>query len=101
MRRFSGWIPRRRMHRTIANWPYEVVHFPANSPDLTPMDYGIWNAIVQQVPLKKYHSAFELKAAISQAVVRVAESGLAERIVMNWQPRLEACAAAKGRHFEA
>ena len=83
------------------NWPYEVVHFPANSPDPTPMDFGIWNAIVQQVPLKKYHSAFELKAAISQAVVRVAASGLAERIVMSWQPRLEACAAAKGRHFEA
>ena len=73
--------------------------WPANSPDLNPVDYCIWGRAQQCVYQKPVKDVDELK----QRLVEV-WSGLRQTIVDDaideWRRRLRACVRVKGQHFE-
>eukprot|EP00971_Amphidinium_carterae_P237415 4713008-Amphidinium_carterae.1 len=52
-----------------ANWMKELKpQWPANSPDLSPLDYGIWTLVEGRLEHKVYPSKVALKVAITKAV---------------------------------
>jgi len=73
--------------------------WPANSPDLNPVDYGIWGMMqerVYRVPIqdvdKLRQRLVETWAGLQQSVV--------DEAIDQWRKRLGACVHAQGGHFE-
>ncbi len=73
--------------------------WPAHSPDLAPLDYGIWD-------LMERKSCAEPAPSLDVLRERVAQAWLAQtpdfirRVCRGFRRRLEACAAAQGGHIE-
>ena len=68
--------------------------WPANSPDLNPVDYRIWGLIQTAIrdidDLKQRFTC--VWAELKQSVV--------DKAIEHWLPKLRACIRAKGQHFE-
>lgn len=73
--------------------------WPANSPDLNPMDYSVWGILEQKLAGKRYTSVQKLKQALQKAWGQFTQEELL-KIVDNFPKRLTACIQAQGGHFE-
>jgi transposase len=73
--------------------------WPANSPDLNPMDYAIWSILEQKVSARSYNTVDALKRALIRAWNEISVEQLAT-IVNDFPKRLSACISAGGGHFE-
>ena len=73
--------------------------WPANSPDLNPLDYRIWGMLQQRVYRIPIHDTDELRKRL---VVTWAEfqQSVVDNAIDQWRKRLEACIRAEGGHFE-
>ena len=49
----------------------EKKRWPANSPDLNPLDYSVWNELVQAIKWDKVTSKYTLKSQIQLAVKKI------------------------------
>lgn len=78
----------------------EPEHWPANSPDLNPVDYRIWGALQQKV---YYNTRIEDLNDLRREIVRAWDE-ISQRFVNaaidQWCDRLRACVDARGGHFE-
>ena len=78
----------------------EPEHWPANSPDLNPVDYRIWGALQQRV---YYNTKIEDLNDLRREIVRAWDE-ISQRFVNaaidQWCHRLRACVDARGGHFE-
>ena len=75
--------------------------WPPNSPDLNPLDYPLWGAM-----LEAYHklqpkpkTILELKTALQQIWTDLPQTPI-NKAVNDFRKRLNACISAGGRHFE-
>ena len=84
-----------------ANFQYTELGWPPQSPDLAPMDYSIWQAVVSALPAERFSSKVALKAAIARAFAVVAASNAPDKAVSAFKNRLQQCLDADGGHFEA
>lgn len=73
--------------------------WPANSPDLNPMDYSIWSILESKVCTRRYSSLEALKRDLTKAWDEIDDATLTA-IADNFPKRLKACIAAGGGHFE-
>ena len=73
--------------------------WPANSPDLNPMDYGNWGMIEPKVYELKPTTEVELKCAIRKVVAELSPT-VVEKTAAQFQKRLELCAQNEGNQFE-
>jgi len=93
--------------RVTQDWLTANCHFinknewPPNSPDLNPLDYHVWGAM-----LEKYHklqpkpkTIDELKVVL-QTIWRELPQAPIDKAVASFTKRLTACVAANGGHFE-
>ena len=71
------------------------VLWPANSPDLNPVDYRIWGLIQERVYQTAIRDIDDLKQRLTCVWAELKQS-----VVEQWRPRLRACIRAKGQHFE-
>lgn len=74
--------------------------WPASSPDLNPLDYEIWSKLELDVCSKPHTSLKSLK----KSIVKKWDDYPLERVrtaIESWMPKLRACVAAKGGHFES
>lgn len=79
----------------------EKDQWPPNSPDLNPLDYHVWGAM-----LEKYHklqpkpkTIAELKVALQSIWDHLPQRPINKSII-NFRKRLTACVNANGGHFE-
>ena len=98
----------RTSHRSKATRDWKKANFstpdlgwPPQSPDLAPMDYSIWQAVVSAHPAERSSSKAALKAAIASAFAVVAASDAPGKAVSAFKNRLQQCLDADGGHFEA
>lgn len=73
--------------------------WPAASPDLNPLDYDIWSKLELDACTKPHTSLESLK----KSLVKMWDDyplTRARTAIEDWIPRLKACVAAKGGHFE-
>src|SRR6218665_669970 len=99
--------PAHRAKDTIALLRRETPSFigpelwPANSPDLNPIDYRIWGIIQERVYQTAIRDIDELKERLIVVWAELKQSVIDIHVAMEqWRPRLRACVQAKGHHFE-
>ena len=73
--------------------------WPANSLDLTPMDYGVWGILARAVEARQPKTPVDLKAAIRRAAPDL-KVETARKITDDFPKRLQACVGAGGEQFE-
>lgn len=78
-------------------WPWTM--WPPSSPNVNPLDYGIWGAIESKVCHTSHPSRTSLKTAIEKQWVTMDEDYV-RRVRKAFRLRLEAMIAAIGGHFE-
>ena len=66
----------------------KVPDYPARSPDLNPLDYGIWGTLADRVNRAKPESEIELRCAIRKAA-RSLTAAEVRNTVMQFEKRLE------------
>ena len=73
--------------------------WPPNSPDLNPLDYGIWGMLEQEVYRKPPKNLQDLESKIRRAWESLDLSKV-NRCIDRFKGRLRQCEDAKGSHFE-
>ena len=73
--------------------------WPANSPDLNPVDYRIWGLIQERVYQTAIRDIDDLKQRLICVWAELKQSVI-DKAIEQWRPRLRACVRAKGQHFE-
>ncbi|VDO18960.1 unnamed protein product [Heligmosomoides polygyrus] len=102
----QDWAPAHGARTTIAyldaDFPGYLAkdQWPSNSPDLKPLDFVIWGYLEQKLRKRIISNLDQLRRELNQAWEEIDTSYL-RRTVESEKPRLEACAKAKGGHFEA
>jgi hypothetical protein len=99
--------PAHRAKHTIAYLQAESVNFiepdmwPANSPDQTPMDYSIWEALSSKVyvPGEKIENISQLRERIVTGWNELSQRYI-DRCIDEWRPRLTTCVQQNGGHVE-
>lgn len=74
------------------------VNWPARSCDLTPLDFFLWGYVKSQVYKNNPHSINKLKDEIIR-VIREIEPQLCQRVIENFNKRLDICGNARGGHL--
>lgn len=79
----------------------EKDQWPPNSPDLNPLDYHVWGAMLEQYHKlqPKPKSIAELKDTLHLIWDNLPQEPI-RKAVKNFTKRLKACVDASGRHFE-
>ena len=72
--------------------------WPPNSPDLNPLDYGIWGMLEQEVHRKPPKNLQDLESKIQRAWENLDLSKV-NRCIDRFKGRLRQCEDAKGSHF--
>jgi len=73
--------------------------WPANSPDLNPVDYRIWSVVQQRVYQSRVLDTDKLKQRLQQ-VWRDVHQSIIDSAIDECHKRLRACVQANGGHFE-
>ena len=73
--------------------------WPANSPDLNPVDYRIWGLIQERVYQTSIRDIDDLKQRLISVWSELKQS-VVDKAIDQWRARLRACVRAKGKHFE-
>ena len=75
--------------------------WPPNSPDLNPLDYHVWGAMLEayQKLNRKPSTIQELRTTLQNIWDDLPQGPIA-KAVKNFRKRLQACVKAAGGHFE-
>ena len=92
------------MRDTVELLPHGTPQFispdmPANSPDLSPVDYRVWAMLQERVYRVPIRDTDELRKHLIATWAEFQQS-VVDDAVDQWQKRLEACIRAKGGYFE-
>jgi inhibitor of nuclear factor kappa-B kinase subunit alpha len=73
--------------------------WPPSSPDLNPLDYGIWSYLKGKVNAREHPTLDSLRASIQHEWDKLPME-VVRNCVGAWKKRLHACIVSKGGHFE-
>ncbi|CAJ0924736.1 unnamed protein product, partial [Mesorhabditis belari] len=82
------------------NWLFLTKdQWPANSPDLNPLDFSVWGFMEEQLRNRKINNLNDLR----QELIKIwndLDANYLRRTVDSVKKRIEACIKADGGHFE-
>ena len=73
--------------------------WPANSPDLNPVDCRIWGLMQERVYQSPVQDVDDLKQRLISVWAEFKQSVI-DKAIDQWRPRLRACVHARGQHFK-
>ena len=73
--------------------------WPPHSPDLNPMDYGVWSLLARHTFKVKIRDIDHLYERLGQAWAEMEQEAV-DRIILAFPKRLKACIEAEGKRFE-
>jgi len=73
--------------------------WPANSPDLNPVDNRVWGMLQERTYRVLIRDVDELRKRLVATCADFQQS-VADNAVDEWRKRLEACIRTEGGHFE-
>lgn len=77
----------------------EGIDWPANSPDLNPMDFFTWGYTKDKSYKGKRHTLETLRESIAQSFASITDE-MCEKTIENFMKRIQHVVASQGRHFE-
>jgi len=98
-------VPAHRARDTVELLRRETPQFispnmwPANSPELNPVDYSIWGMLQERVYRVPICDTDELRKRLVATWAEF-QHNVMDDAVDQWRKRLEACIRAEGGHFE-
>jgi len=96
--------PAHRARETVHLLTHETPDFitpamwPANSPDLNPVDHQIWGKLQERVYRSQIRDVDQLKSRLIEEWEHFHQVVIDE-VVRQWRPRLRACVRAHGGHL--
>ena len=83
------------------HWAYNTLAFPPHSPDLTVLDYSVWNSIEMQLRGKNM-TIPELKLAVTRAIheLNTVKWEHVKKAIESFPSRLERCVLNGGGYIE-
>ena len=96
-RNVRAWMQRNFEEREIGR--YGDAHWPARSPDLTPMDFFVWGWVKDQVYRQPVNNLQELKARITRTMHDM-PLDFASHSLLSFKSRLQSCIDNNGQHVE-
>lgn len=83
------------------NVPCFIAHqdWPSGSPDLNPLDYGLWNILEEKACKKRHRNLDALKRSILKAADEIPIETI-RTYIDDFPKRLKLCIDNKGGHFE-
>ena len=96
----SAWLAQEWLQQNTPDF-INKDQWPPNSPDLNPLDYHVWGAMLEkyQVIKPKPTNKAELKIVLETIWADLPQEPI-DRAVLQFKKRLQACVAADGGHFE-
>lgn len=97
--------PAHRAHDTVVLLQQEAPDFieptmwPANSPDLNPVDYKVWGWMQDRVYQQPISDINQLKERLLQVWASMPQN-IIDEAINDWRKRLKACVREQGGHFE-
>lgn len=79
---------------------YGPVHWPARSPDLTPLDFFLWGYLKQQVYKENFNDNIELLKQKIRDVISEINLVTIRKVYEEFRIRLEKCVDVGGYHVE-
>ncbi|KAF0721301.1 Uncharacterized protein FWK35_00023996, partial [Aphis craccivora] len=73
--------------------------WPSASPDLNPLDYGLWNILEERACKKRHANKESLKRSIVKAAAEIPLETI-RTCIEQWPERLRRCIEKEGEHFE-
>ena len=74
-------------------------HWPARSPDLSPLDFGLWGILESRLAGKAFENSTALKAALLHEFAAITPEEC-KNLIAGFRHRLDRCIEAQGGHFE-
>jgi hypothetical protein len=71
--------------------------WPPNSPDLNPLDYYFWSAVVNKMGSQRYKKREEFIEVITKAIEKVPINEI-KKAINSFMPRCRKVEAAKGQY---
>lgn len=96
-RNVRAWMRQNFEEREIGR--YGTIHWPARSPDLTPMDFFVWGWVKDQVYRQPVNSLHELKERITRTMQQMPVD-FAQHSLLSFKSRLQCCIDRRGLHVE-
>ena len=75
-------------------------HWPARSPDLTPLDYFLWGTIKNRVYANPATTKEDMQTRLRQALQTIEPESISKATHSNFLKRVEKCLQVNGGHFE-
>ena len=75
-------------------------HWPPNSPDLNPLDFYFWNAVVSKITFSRGMSLENLKEEITKAFETI-DSGEIKKCIESFTGRVRAVENANGEYVHS
>ena len=69
--------------------------WPPNSPDLNPLDYGMWGVMEAMIDFNQINNLIEIREAITEARNKISQETI-DKIIGSFRKRLRKVIAAKG-----
>jgi hypothetical protein len=73
--------------------------WPPNSPDLSPLDYAVWDQVSRNRLNPSATTYDELRRDVEQAIRRVPKS-FCQRVIRQWLPRVRHCYRKRGDYID-
>ena len=77
------------------------IRFPPNSPDLSPLDYSVWNRLQDGIDGEKCKTLMQLRVALkTHCDILMSDTDYLKKVHENWLKRVNKCIEQEGGHFE-
>ncbi|CAK1601154.1 unnamed protein product [Parnassius mnemosyne] len=93
VRSTHNWLTARRIHFIgHEDWP-------SSSPDLSTLDYKIWQRLEEKVCAKPPQNLESFRASLAKATAEI-DMNVVRAAIDDWPHRLRPCIQNRGGHFE-
>ena len=95
-------VPSHKEHRameTLNDCPFHLLLNPPYSPDIAPLDFGVFGTIKEMMPPESSESEEELKETIIEILHQLGK-GFINKVFLAWKERLRKVIESKGLYIK-
>ena len=87
------------VNESLSDYPFVLIPHPPYSPDISPLDLGVFGIVKEKMPYEELESDEELKDAITSILKELGPEFI-KNIFKEWIKRLEQVISTNGEYIE-